>query len=359
MQPMRASTSLSLVLLAVSVPLSAGAVSLAPVELAVAQRAPLLEELNLTGSLTAPRSAELGPAVAGRIQRIEVDTGDRVTEGEVLAALDDELARLELSQAHAAEREAAAQLADVERRLEEARALAKRQSFAETEVRSRESEVARSRAVLERLRAVSAYDRALLERHTLKAPFDGVVARRDADLGEWVDPDNPVFELVAVDRLRLDLQVPQGYYGRVDADTGLSVTLDALPGERFDAAVSTVVPISDPAARTFLVRARLDNRQGRMTPGMSGRATVRIGTGRQGIVVPRDALIRYPDGRTVVWIATGEGERRRVQERRIRTGLATARSVEVREGLEAGTEVVVRGNESLRQNQEVRVSAAR
>ena len=96
-----------------------------------------------------------------------------------------------------------------------------------------------------------------------------------------------------------------------------------------------------------------------MTPGMSARATVRIGTGREGVVVPRDALIRYPDGRTVVWVATGEGERRRVEERRVSTGLTTGRSIEVREGLEAGTPVVVRGNESLRQDQEVRVSALR
>jgi hypothetical protein len=120
-----------------------------------------------------------------------------------------------------------------------------------------------------------------------------------------------------------------------------------------------VVPISDPSARTFLVRAWLDNAEGRMTPGMSARASLRIGTGREGVVVPRDAIIRYPDGRTIVWVAAGGGEQRRVEERRVRTGIATAEAVEIREGLEVGTEVVVRGNESLRQDQEVRVRVTR
>ncbi len=339
--------------------MSARSQALAPVELAVARHAPLVEELKLTGSLTAPRSSRLAPAVEGRIARIAVDAGDRVSAGDVMVALDDELARLELDQARAAEREAAARLAEAERRVAEARELALRQSFARTEVLSREADVARTRADLDRLRAVSAYDEALLDRHTLRAPFDGVVSLREADLGEWVTPDSPVLTLVAVDRLWLDLRVPQGYFGRIDEDVAMQFGVDALAGARFDAAISDIVPVSDPTTRTFLVRARIDNRDGRMTPGMSARATLRLATGREGVQIPRDALVRYPDGRSVVWVALGEGERRQVEEVRVATGLASARSVEIREGVAAGAEVVVRGNESLRQGQEVRVGAVR
>ena len=349
----------SLLTLAALVTASAHGQSLAPVEVAVALRAPLVEELNLTGGLTAPRSSRLAPPVSGRIERLAVDAGDRVSAGDVLVVLDDELARHELAQARAAEREAEARLADAERRLAEARELARTQSFARTEVFSREAEVARTRANLEQLRAVSAYDAALLDRHTLRAPFDGVVSERGADLGEWVTPDSPVLTVVAVDHLRLDLRVPQELFGRVDGGTPMQVEVDALGGARFGATITDVVPVSDPTARTFLVRAGIDNGDGRMTPGMSVRATLRLATGRDGVQVPRDALVRYPDGRSVVWLALGEGERRRVEEVRVDTGLASARGVEIREGIEAGAEVVVRGNESLRQGQEVRVSAVR
>ncbi|MCB1743757.1 MAG: efflux RND transporter periplasmic adaptor subunit [Gammaproteobacteria bacterium] len=332
---------------------------LAPVEVSMARNAPVLEALNLTGSLSSPRAARLAPAVAGHVVRVNVDVGARVQAGETLMELDGELAQLELAQARAAEREAQTELAEARRRLQEGRRLARNQSFAETEVRGREAEVARLEAVLERLRAVSAYDAALVARHSLVAPFAGVVAHRNAEVGEWVGTDTRVLELVAVDALHLNLQVPQAYFGRLSARTPVSVSVDARPDMRVDAVLSDIVPVSDPTARTFLVRALLDNEDGGLTPGMSARATLRIGVGREGIVVPRDALVRYPDGRTVVWVASGDGTRRRVEERIVRIGITSAEQVEIREGLAAGTAVVVRGNESLRQGQEVQVSEAR
>jgi len=335
------------------------AAALAPVEVARAERAPIVEEVRLTGTLTSPRTARLASEVAGRIARLHVDAGDRVEAGEVLLELDEQLARLELEQARAAEREAGADLADAERRLAEARALASSQSFAETEVRSRAAAVERARAELARLRAASAYRAALVERHRLRAPFAGVVARREAELGEWVAPESPVLHLVAVDRLRLELQVPQGYFARIAPGTPLEVRLDAPAGEPLRTRVSELVPVSDPATRTFLVRARIDNAAGTMTPGMSARAVIALGTGREGVVVPRDALIRHPDGRTVVWAAHGQGATRVVRARRVETGLAFGQRVEITTGLEAGTPVVVRGNESLREGQEVRVGALR
>jgi len=327
-----------------------------PVEVAAAERAEIREELSLTGTLTAPRSARLSPDVEGRVAAIAVEAGERVARGDTLLTLDEELARLELEQAEAALREAETELADARRRLREARDLAARQSIPETEVAAREAAVQRVTAVVQRRRAERAYQKARVERHTLKAPFAGVVARRLTDLGEWVEPGTPVLELVAVDRLRLDLQVPQSYFGRVQGGTPVAVRLDALPGTTLEAGIGEIVPVSDPSARTFLARVRLDNAAGGLTPGMSARATLRIDTGRTSVVVPRDALIRYPDGRVTVWVARHHSEDYSVREQRVQTGLTFAGRVEIVEGLEAGTPVVVRGNESLQEGQRVRIS---
>lgn len=329
---------------------------LAPVELASAERRDIVEALSLTGTLTSPNTARLSPDVEGRLVAINADAGHRVAAGETLFELDDELARLELQQAVAAEHEAEANLADARRRLNEVQVLVQQQSFPESEARSLATQVERNRAILERRRAERAHAAAVLERYTLKAPFDGVIAARNADLGERVDPDSDVLRLVAVDRLQLDLQVPQGYYTRVDRDTPVTVQVDALQGETLQASVDRIVPVSDPNARTFLVRAYLNNREGHMTPGMSVRAVLRVGTGRTGLVVPRDALIRYPDGRTVVWVAEGEGDRRTVDERLVETGLSFGGNIEIVDGLAEGEPVVVRGNENLQQDQEVRIA---
>jgi RND family efflux transporter MFP subunit len=333
------------------------AAQVAPVELASVERRDIVETLRLTGSLTPPYSARLSPDVEGRLVSLEVDAGARVEKGDLLFRLDDELARLELQQAIAAEHEAEADLADARRRVVEVRSLVEEQSFPESEARSLESRVRRSEAVLERMRAERAYAAATLARHSLEAPFSGVIAERNADPGERVDSNSSVMRLVAIDRLQLDLRVPQSYFQRIAIGTRLTIRLDALPGQEIESRVARIVPVSDPEARTFLVRAEIDNREGRLTPGMSVRAVLRIGTDRQAEVVPRDALIRYPDGRTVVWVAEVEGDRHVVEERLVKTGLAFDDSIEIVDGLEAGEQVVIRGNESLRRGQQVRVTS--
>lgn len=335
---------------------TAWAQRLAPVEIDAATNQKIVETVNLTGTLTSPNAAELSPEVEGRIVELAVDAGDRVKTGDVLFRLDNELARLELQQAVAAEHEAETNLRDSERRNAEVKQLVKQRSFPESEARSLAAQVERNRAVLERRRAERARAAAMLARHMLRAPYDGVIASRDADLGERVDPDKPVLRLVSVDRLQLDLQVPQKYFRRVGRDTAVDITVDALPGERFSTAIARLVPVSDPDARTFLVRAYLDNSEAHMTPGMSVRASLRIETGRQGIVVPRDALIRYPDGRTIVWVVNGTGEQRTVEERLVKTGLSFDSRVEIVDGLIRGEPVVIRGNESLRPGQKVRIT---
>jgi len=332
------------------------AAPVALVELAVVERRDIVETLSLSGSLSSPYRARLSPDVEGRLISLEVDAGDRVKTGDILFRLDDEFARLELAQAVATEHEAEADLADARRRVVEVRELVAENTFPESEARSLEALVTRNQAILERRRAERAFAAATLERHTQKAPFSGVIAARDADLGERVDTDSNVLLLVAIDRLQLDLRVPQQYFQRVVAGTAVTLRLDALPGQTLATRVTQVVPVSDPDARTFLVRAQVKNTAAQLTPGMSVRAVLRIGTDRQAEVVPRDAIIRYPDGRTIVWVAAVEDDRYAVEERVVRTGLTFDGSVEILEGLGVGERVVIRGNESLQQGQQVRTS---
>ena len=327
-----------------------------PVALATAERAPVVRELALTGSLSSPQRARLAPEVAGRVTAIAAEAGDTLAAGARLLQLDPELSRIDLRQAEAARRETEAELADARRRLAEARELAARDSIAQTDLEGRRAEVQRLEAVLARREAERAYQAELLERHTLEAPFAGVVNRRMIDLGERADPDEPVFELVAIDHLWLDLEVPQGYFGEVVEGTPVRVRFDALRDGDLDDRIGRIVPISDDASRTFRARVDIDNSGGRLIPGMSARATLRIDTGREGVVIPQDGLLRYPDGRTVVWIAEGDGDERTVREQRVRTGLKFGGRIEVASGLSAGTAIVTEGNEALQDGQRVRVT---
>ena len=344
--------SIVLLLASLLLPLLAKA-QVPPVELVTVERRDIVETLRLSGSLTSPQSAGLSPDVEGRLVRINVDAGARVKSGDILFKLDDELARLELAQAVAAEHEAEADLANGKRRVVEVRELVSKKTFPESEARNLEAQVERFAAIVERRRAERAYAAATLERHSHKAPFSGVIAQRNADLGERVDTDTNVLLLVATDRLQLDLRVPQQYFRRVAAGTVINIGVDALPGRNIEAQVEQVVPVSDTDTRTFIVRAKVGNKDGWLAPGMSVSARLRIGTAREAEVVPRDALIRYPDGRTTVWVAALDGDRYAVTERLVKTGLGFDGVIEIVEGLNVGERVVTRGNESLQPGQQV------
>lgn len=327
-----------------------------PVALTTAERSPIVRELALTGSLSSPQRARLAPEVTGRVTAIAAEAGDVLSAGARLLQLDPELSRIELRRAEAALRETEAELADARRRLREARELAARDNIAQTDLEGRRAEVQRLEAVLARREAERAYQAELLARHTLETPFAGVVHRRMIDLGERADPAEPAFELVATEHLWLDLEVPQGYFGAVTQGTPVRIRFDARPGEPLDDRIARVVPISDGASRTFRARVDVDNAAGRLMPGMSARAVLRIDTGREGVVIPQDGLLRYPDGRTVVWIAEGDGDERSVGEQRVRTGLKFGGRIEIVEGLTTGTTIVTEGNEALQDGQRVRVT---
>lgn len=326
------------------------------VAVATAETAPIEREVRLTGTVTSPEVAQVSTSVAGLVKKVHVDSGDRVEAGTPLLTLDRDLEGLALKQERAAVAEAEARLADARRRLAEAERLARNRNIPESEVRSREAEVRIQAAALERLRAQADHQAERVSRHRLDAPFAGVVSRKLTAAGEWISPGSAVVELVAMDGLRLDFPAPQSYYPHIDTDTRVTVSMEALGERTLEARVGTTIPVSDPEARTFTVRVYPEADDLTITPGMSANATLHLATGREGVVVPRDALIRYPDGRVTVWtVADGDGQPV-AREHVVKTGLSFDGRVEIRSGLDPGARVVTRGNEALEAGQAVRVA---
>ena len=345
---------LAVVLLLASLP--AAAQKPPPVAAVTAETVPVVREVRLTGTVTSPRVASVSTSVAGLVKQVHVDSGDRVEAGAPLVSLDRELEAMTLRQERAAVKEAEARLADARRRLAEGRRLLENRNIPETEVNSRAAAVRIEAAALERLRARAAHQAERVARHAIAAPFDGVIRRKRTAEGEWVDPGTALVELVATDGLRLDFQAPQAYFPRIDTETPVTVTMEALPDGPLEARVGATIPVSDPQARTFTVRVYLQDEDVAITPGMSASATLHLATGREGVVVPRDALIRHPDGRVTVWTVHEDGDGLTVQERQVETGLSFGGRVEVRSGLEPGSRVVTRGNEALKEGQAVRLA---
>ncbi|MEO0421781.1 MAG: efflux RND transporter periplasmic adaptor subunit [Pseudomonadota bacterium] len=331
-----------------------------PVIAADVERAPTAAEVPLTGTVLARRVSQISAELAGYVASLAVDVGDEVAAGDAIAQLDATIALTNLQAAQATVAQSETALADAERRRDEARELLAKSNVAESQYESLVAEVDQAGAVLARNQAALALREALLSRHRIAAPFAGVVATRSTEAGEWLQPGATVVELQELDVVRVRVDVPQALYPRVAVGTNAEVTFDAYPNEPWRAAVSIRVPVASASSRAFPVLLELDNRDRRLTPGMSARVSLQVTGERRGetLAVPRDAVARGPDGVTRVWVIRGGNNgNRTVEPVAVRLGRSFDALVEIVGGdpLQAGEQVVIRGNETLRAGQSVRL----
>jgi len=346
--------ALPLLLLALLAAASAAAQAPAPVVVATPEIAPAVETVTLSGSFVPRRQAALSPQVAGLVAEADFEPGDAVTAGSVLVRLDARLAELRLAQADAEVTRAEAAYREAQRLADEARALRADKLFPETELRARESGVEVAAAAVAVAKAARDTSERQLELHNVRAPFAGVVVRRLVDAGEWLNQGTAVADIVAPDDLWLELQAPQSLWPQLARLESAGVRVDALSAERFPATLAARVPRSDPGARTFLIRFKLDDAVADLTPGMSATAELTFASSEETLLIPRDALIRYPDGTTTVFVVE-EGAKPVVRQRSVEVGRMYGDTAVIVAGLDALKPVVTRGNEGLADGQAVRL----
>jgi RND family efflux transporter MFP subunit len=342
------------VLAAFLIAASAHAQDAVPVMVALVESAKSADKLSLTGTVTSARVASLSPSVDGLVKRVRVDAGDRVTKGKALIDLDSVMAKLALERTKAAAEEARAHLSEQDRLLNEAREMFERGLIPETRTHSANSERRVAAARVDRLVAEQKEQEEIVRRHTVVAPFTGVVSDRFTDPGEWVETGSAVLEIVDTRRLRIDVQVPQERYRQISVGSPVSVELDANAGRVLKGKIIARVPVNNPGARTFLVRVGVDKGVKMMAPGMSTRVVFTLSGERSTVRVPRDAILRKPDGTTSVWVVNQEDDSS-VSERQVELGRSLRGWIDVKSGIDAGMRVVVRGNETLREGQKVRI----
>ena len=129
--------------------------------------------------------------------------------------------------------------------------------------------------------------------------------------------------------------------------------MDAMPGNVFPAKIDTLVPSSDSNSRTFLLRTVLLENHPNIIHGMSASGLLKLDSGKQNVIVSKDAILRYPDGRITAWVVQRNADKVTVSERLVTIGTAFDGKVSIIEGINAGDEVVTEGNESLRDGQSV------
>jgi membrane fusion protein (multidrug efflux system) len=308
-----------------------------PALVATRQVAPAPYEVTLSekvGLLEAGEHRELAFLVSGRLVTL-AGAGARVAAGDPVATLGAELEKARLRQAELRLREARRELARV-RGLRAADAASKKL------VESAET------AALLRLAERDAVQEELARR-TLVAPFAGVVAETRFDPDEVVTPGAPVALFMDLVELRLEVGVPGYEVSRVVAGARVSVTVPALPGQRFVGAVHRVAPAAAEGRHLFEVEIRVPNPEGRLRPGMGARARIVTESLPAAVVVPLEAIVER-DGAHVVFFV----EDRRARAVPVDGAILQGDHLVLRSAPSQG-ELVVHGQRDLRDGAPVRV----
>jgi len=318
-------------------------------------RAPIVEALPLSGSVVSPRSSNLTTQVSGLVLSMKVDAGDLVQEGDVLLDMDSQLTKLELDRLLARSEEAVLAYEDAKRLADEGRRLINDRNISKSQYESRLATEAGEETKLRQLESQVQMQRVQLERHVLRAPFAGVIGFKHTEVGQWLNAGNMAFQLVQLDPLWVQAKVPERYFEEIGPGVKVSISVDAHPGDVIEAAVESVVPVTDIQTRSFTARMDVPNPDRMLAPGMSAHVVFKLGGLESNAVlqVPADAIVRRSDGSAVVWVVR-EGKANSVP---VMIGRRSQQNVEVSAPeLREGDLAVTLGNESLRPETPVTVA---
>lgn len=280
---------------------------------------PLWDEEEVVGNVEAAQRAVLSAKVTGVIDAVKVAPGARVAQGEELATIDAREIKARLDQALAAQDQAQRDFSRIEQLLKSGSATRQEFDAANTALRTADAGVVEART--------------MLQYTAIFAPFDGVVTRKLAEVGDLATPGKPILEMENSALLRFEGEVPEALIERVEMGAEMPVRVDAA-GADLTGRVSEIAPSASAGSRTFLVKLDLPEAP-RLRPGQFGRLRVPVQE-RPAVVVPTAAVVERGQIEGVFVVADGVARLRLV-----RSGRRMDETVEVLSGLSGGEVVVV------------------
>jgi RND family efflux transporter MFP subunit len=315
-------------------------------------------ERTFTGAAKAGVEAKISFRVGGTIQELELNVGDRVRPGDLIARLDPRDYELQVEDAEASLAQARAQAVRAQADFARSRGLYERDNASQADYdaarAARDSAEANVRSIEKKLETA----RLQLSYTTLRSPIDGAVAQTPVEVNENVQPGTPVVILNAGARPEVEVGIPEVLIRDIQQGAPATARFDAIPNRRFTGHITEVGVSATPGMTTYPVTVELSQLDSRLLPGMAGEVTFYFGDDGSAAryVVPSHAVVQDRDGR-FLFVVSGEADGLGVVERRaVVTGRLIGSGLEVLEGLQGGEKVVVTGANRVQDGQQVRVS---
>ncbi len=327
------------------------------------------EELTLTGALKAKELVDINPKGQGRLEKLYFQVGDRVTQGDLIAELEDDELQQRVIRAEAAIAVSAASVQQREAELSNVRANLNRseQLFSEGLLSPQEHEqqktsLAMVEAQVQLAKAQKQQSEAELRELTIQleqtkvyAPLSGDVSLRYVDQGALANPNSPIIQVVNLATMVIQGNVPERDVGKLRIGNAADVSVDAIPDKVFHGVIARIAPVLDPATRSALIEIDILNPERTLKAEMFARIQLDLGTMREATLIPRDGLV-YRGQQSGVYVV--EGDTDRPVFRAIETGMTLDNAVEVLANLNIGDTIVGRGATMLRDGDRITVAGA-
>ena len=274
----------------------------------------------------------IAPQMAGRITKINVEIGDNVTKGQVLAEMD----KTSLLQAQL-------QLQNQEVELERLKTLYEAGGISKSDYDAIELSVQVAKSQVENLE----------ENTVLRSPVNGVVTARNYDAGDMYAMSAPVYTVEQIKPVKLLVGISESDYTKVKNGGSVEIVADALPGNTFYGKIDKIYPTIDPATRTFTVEVVVENGYSTLRPGMFARVTVDFGS-NNNVVIPDVSVVKQQgSGERFVYVLNADNT---VTYKKVVLGRRMGTEYEVLEGLSDGDRIVTGGQIRLKDGIKVTVN---
>jgi RND family efflux transporter MFP subunit len=305
------------------------------------------EKLVFTGIIEAWQTINVTPEIGGRIAKIYVEEGDRVQKGQLLAELDTRAIRLQMEQAEATVAVAQANYNDAEKNMERMERLIKENAVSEQQYEKIKLTFESAEAQLNQAKAALNLSRYNLDVSIMEAPFSGMVASKNAEVGDVINPmmggfspNSGVVTLMDFSKVKIEVDVSQRDVVRIKKGQPASMAVSAYPGRSFPGLVSVVNLTADPATKKFHVEVAADNPDLILRPNTFGEILIEVSSHEDALVVPQNAILENK----YVFVVNEDSTVRRQD---VSLGLENTDMVEILSGVQSGDKVVVEGSYGL------------
>ncbi|MFH1146753.1 MAG: efflux RND transporter periplasmic adaptor subunit [Pseudomonadota bacterium] len=303
---------------------------------------PVRPYIETIGSLEPYEEVTVSAEVDGRLKDIRVDEGSAVAKGMILAHINDTDQKLEVKRAQAALRQAEATLANTRVEFERKKALYQQELVTRQQFDDVSTRLSLAEADLERAGVALSLSAERLRKTEVNSPLAGLIKKKNVSSGDYVKSGGNLFVIIQNNPLKLHFTLAERDAARVGKGQEVSLKVDSYAQTAFSGRVTLIYPSLDEKTRTLQVEAEVPNPRGSLKPGYFAHVTLYTGSTADAILAPVTSLL-YEEEKVKVFVV----EQGRAKERAIRAGSKYGEMIEVTDGLKAGEQVVVLGQQNL------------